>query len=716
MSIRAVAISTRYAPLIAAVLMAAVCWLSHTLIVVLLNGESVLAALFPPLADVGGRSLMALTTASVAALGVHGYSRALRRQVIELGDNDLHYRTVLETTSDSIITINADAKIVAVNMAATRVFGAEAPAFLLLDVDDLILNINDELLPDVETFRKLLRTRTGLTGGTVNVTGRGLDGRTFPAEVNIVPASYRDKTHRLLFVRELTEQIRAREALQDSEEQLLALVENTMDIVSVINESGDVLYVSPSCYEITGYTQDELIGNNIFAAVHTDDVEAVKQLVKEGFESPRTRKSFTCRYFRADGSMIYIETVGTAFRSAAGEMRAVINTRDVTERHKTERQLRQAQKMQAIGQLTGGIAHDFNNLLTVIVGNLQMISDARLDPEAAVQLDTAMRAAFRGTDLTRQLLAFAKRQPLEPRPTDVRELVKEMQPLLHRSLGDSVDLVMEIDDDLWMAKIDPAQLEMALLNLVINSRDAIGERGRVTIRLSNGDLDSKSEPEGSLAETGEFVRVAVEDDGEGMSDLVRKSAIEPFFSTKGDSEGSGLGLSMVYGFVQQSGGHLSLSSERDRGTCVQLFLPRCYETTNRTDDKEAVADTPNGQETVLVVDDNTDVRNSAAATVARLGYDVLAASGGAEALSVLANTDVDLLFSDVKMPQMSGFELAARAQAAHPNLQVLLTSGFADATVPQTADGAAIYEFIPKPYRREQLAKKIRSLLDHDYG
>ena len=499
---------------------------------------------------------MALTTATVAAFGVQTYSRALRNEVVALSDSELHYRTVLETTSDSIITINADAKVVAVNTAATRTFGQEAPAFLLLEIDELIPEINDELLPDVKTFSKLLRTPAGLTGGTVYVTGRGLDGRRFPAKVNVVPASYRDKSHRLLFVRELTEQIRAKEALRkseeqyrglfeqmidgvyrcledgtvvaanpamvsmlgydsvqevcrnvnavricvnrveaeqimdmlaergearnvmidvqrkdgtvitvvnntsvvsemqsgkrvyqgtftdvsklraatealrDSEEHFRALAENSMDIVTVINDDGEVLYVSPSCHTVTGYTQAQLRGEKIFDAIHEDDVQVVREIVRKGFEHPGGSKSFTCRYIHADGRTLYIETVGTSFRNIAGELRAVINTRDITERLQTDRQLRQAQKMQAVGQLTGGIAHDFNNLLTVIVGNLQMIEDTDLDPEASVQVEMAMRAAMRGSDLTQQLLAFARRQPLEPRPTDVNELIHQMQPLL----------------------------------------------------------------------------------------------------------------------------------------------------------------------------------------------------------------------------------------------------------------------------------------------
>jgi len=317
-----------------------------------------------------------------------------------------------------------------------------------------------------------------------------------------------------------------------------------------------------------------------------------------------------------------------------------------------------------------------------------------------------------GADLTHHLLAFAKRQSLAPEIVDVNKLLAAMAPLLRRSLGESLHVDFEHDDTLWPAKVDPVQLESAILNLSINARDAMGSDGKLTVTTCNCNRDTLDDQADPTLPGGDYVRICVSDTGDGMSEEIRKSAIEPFFTTKQDTDGSGLGLSMVYGFVQQSGGHMRLDSESGRGTRVTLFLPRSYIAEDRCSTPVIRTVDPSGRESVLVVDDNDDVRKSVVKLVAKLGYDVREAANGDAALRILESANVDLVFSDVKMPGMTGFELASHAREKHPETRIVLTSGFSEP--PPIGEQPANVEFLPKPYNKRDLATKFRTTLDNE--
>jgi nitrogen-specific signal transduction histidine kinase len=376
------------------------------------------------------------------------------------------------------------------------------------------------------------------------------------------------------------------------------------------------------------------------------------------------------------------------------------------QRIRLEEQLSHAQRLEAIGQLTGGIAHDFNNLLTVISGNLQILEDELADrPDAREIAGNALRAVGRGADLTRKLLAFARRQRLTPRACDPHELLGELGTMLRRTLGEGVQLTIHAPEGIAPVFVDPSQLDTALLNLALNARDAMPRGGRLTIeaegrRVAEDAANAELNP-------GRYVVFSVRDTGLGMEPEVLARAFEPFFTTKEHGKGNGLGLSMVYGFVKQSGGHVHVESRLGYGTCVELHLPAAEAAESR-EEAPRVAPPVHGKETILVVEDEDGVREIAVAFLRSLGYSVLATPRAEAALEILAAHDeIALLFSDVALGAgMDGVELAGRACHLRPALGVLLTSGYEHSNPVGSA-----FTLLPKPYRREELSAAVRAVL-----
>ena len=384
------------------------------------------------------------------------------------------------------------------------------------------------------------------------------------------------------------------------------------------------------------------------------------------------------------------------------------------ERVAIEAQLRQAQKMEAIGQLTGGLAHDFNNLLTVILGNLDLLRDeVSRNPNALRLADTALRATVRGADLTRQLLAFARQQSLETRPIDLNQLVEDAVRLLGRTLGEHIEIGTSPGEGLWPALADPAQLEGAIVNLAINARDAMPQGGRLLLETGNRLLDAEYAARHYELVPGDYVMVAVADTGTGIAPELIEHVFEPFFTTKGPGKGTGLGLSQVYGFIRQSHGHVTIDSTVGQGTVVRLYLPRAGDPAGvATEPSPAEAKPVRSDAVILVVEDNADVRSTVVLQLGELGYRVIEAANAAEALLVLRQPDpVDLLFTDVVMPGgLSGIELAREARHMRPGLKVLLTSGFIGATQGNGGEGNG-HPLLRKPYRRQELARRIAELI-----
>lgn len=389
---------------------------------------------------------------------------------------------------------------------------------------------------------------------------------------------------------------------------------------------------------------------------------------------------------------------------------------DITEHKAIEQQLRQAVKMEAVGQLTGGIAHDFNNLLSIVIGNLDLaIERAIADPELRDTIEEAQRAALRGAELTRRLLAFSRNQPLQPAMMDLNQGLPQIANMLRRTLGGQLHIELMPATDLWPVRTDPAQMDEAILNLAINARDAMPGGGTITIETANTHLDDDYAARHTEVTAGDYVLLAVSDTGTGMTPTVIEHCFEPFFTTKGVEKGSGLGLSMVYGFVKQSGGHIKVYSELGHGTSVKIYLPRTEDSMTQTIRQETVEQPmASGHECVLVVDDNNELRAVTVKQLADLGYQTLEGETAKAALQVLAtHPEIDLLFTDIIMPGgMTGTELAREARLLYPNLKILLTSGYTARAMATGFNDIVGLDLLQKPFRKSDLARKLRQALD----
>ncbi|MGE0746663.1 MAG: response regulator [Rhodospirillales bacterium] len=393
--------------------------------------------------------------------------------------------------------------------------------------------------------------------------------------------------------------------------------------------------------------------------------------------------------------------------------------RDITARKELERQLQQSHRLEAVGQLSGGMAHDFNNLLTIIIGNVELaMGQPELAPETHLNLDQALHAGLRGATLIRKLLAFARRQSLHASAFDLNRLVSEATDLLWRTLGEEIQVSVQLADELAAAFADPAQVESALVNLAINARDAMPNGGRLTIETANAVLDEEYAAQNLDVAPGAYVMLAVSDTGTGMPQDVLARVFEPFFTTKGENKGTGLGLSMIYGFARQSRGHVKIYSEVGHGTTVRLYLPVAEMRPAAATPAAASVDEAPAGATILVVEDNNEVRMVTVAILKSLGYTVVEADTGPAALEVLRGpAAIDLLYTDVIMPGgMTGVALAREARALRPALPVLFTSGFAGAQIQEIAGPDKVEDFLTKPVRRRDLAQKIREIFARNGG
>jgi signal transduction histidine kinase/DNA-binding response OmpR family regulator len=410
----------------------------------------------------------------------------------------------------------------------------------------------------------------------------------------------------------------------------------------------------------------------------------------------------------------------SAYRTRLEEMVAA-RTRALehseNERRNAEAALHRAQRLEAVGKLTGGVAHDFNNVLQIIRGNLQLVQRGHADdPKITSRLDAALEGVDRGAKLASQLLAFGRRQPLDPIVVNLGRMLRNLDDLLHRALGESIEIKANIADGLWNTLVDVPRLENVILNIAINARDAMRHRGDLTMELANTTVDASHADREEGLVVGDYVTLAISDTGSGMTPEVQRRAFEPFFTTKPEGEGTGLGLSMVYGFMKQSGGHVSLDSEVGRGTTIRLYLPRSHEPLVDTTVAPLTKPLRGNGETILVVEDDDAVRLTVVETLGELGYRVLRANDGQSGLTIVrSGAPIDLLFTDVIMPgAIPSTELVRQARLSMPNLKVLFTSGFTrDAIVHQDRLQAGV-NLLSKPYAREDLARRLRQLLDGD--
>lgn len=623
----------------------------------------------------------------------------------------LRLDAVLSTAVDGIVTIDDHGTILSVNQAVQRLFGYAAAEMIGRNVKMLMPepyhSAHDGFLT---RYRETGERR--IIGIGREVIGRRKDGSTFPMDLAVGEAWLAEGRFFTGIIRDITDRKRGESELRDAKQTLESVIAALPVAVLSIDRDDRIRLWSRAAESILGWTAEEMVGQVVPVALFAGGLSEQAARLCDGIAIKS--EEMQCR--RKDGAVIDVAFSSSPLVAESGMLAATICVLDdITQRKAIATQLYQAQKMEAVGQLTGGLAHDFNNILGVAIGNLDLLAEElEQQPDTLELVEAAQASLLKGADLTRQLLAFARRQPLQPERVQIEDLLAASIRLLRRTLGEQVEVSFRVEGSVWPVTVDVAQLEAAITNLAINARDAMPEGGRLGIVLGNAGLDADYAATMPDVQAGDYVLIEMHDTGHGMPPEVVSRVFEPFFTTKPPGKGTGLGLSMVYGFIKQSGGHIRIYSEVGHGTTVKLYLPRAAaaaDTQAPAPEAEAV---PGGSETILVVEDNADVRRVVVRQLRSLGYTPLEAQDAREALTVLrGDAAIDLLFSDVVMPHgMSGFDLGREAGHLRPGLKVLFTSGFPSATFATAPELAGGIQLLSKPYRKLDLARAVRAMLD----
>jgi PAS domain S-box-containing protein len=642
--------------------------------------------------------------------------KMLRRQAAsereQHSERERLFSAVVESSHDAIILLTLDGTITAWNRAAERLSGFSAAEAVGKRID---IVFPPELRGQPREM--LARIAKGEVIEQHEAERRRKDGS--PIYVSLVMSPIRSTTGDIVgassIVRDVSERKRAEAAISQQIEERRRVFETSQDLILVTDTKGSFVQVSPSSMTILGYEPAEMIGHSAVEFIHPDDLDSTRAEMRAARRGQQMR-NFETRYVHRDGRAVTLSWMGTWSEPVR---RHFFVGRDLTEKLAAEAQFRQAQKMEAVGQLTGGVAHDFNNILTVITGTIGILAEGVADrPELAAIARMIDEAAERGGQLTKHLLAFARKQPLRPRAIDVNNLVLETVKLLRPTLGQGIQIDPLLAEDAWAALVDPNQLTSALLNLALNARDAMPDGGSLAIETKNVYLDQAYADMHLEVTAGSYVMIAVSDTGSGIAPEDIERVFDPFFTTKEVGKGTGLGLSMVYGLVKQSNGHIKIYSEQGHGTNVKLYLPRATGLDRVADEMLSLPTVQGGHEAVLVVEDDALVRKYAVTQIDSLGYTTLEAGNAAEALRLIGSgAAIDLLFTDVIMPgSMNGRQLVDAALKQRPSLKTLFTSGYTENAIVHHGRLDSGVLLLVKPYRKLELAKMIRMALDNGHA
>ena len=623
------------------------------------------------------------------------------------GERESLFSAVVESSNDAIITKLLDGTITGWNGAAERLFGYTHEQAIGKSINIIVPPDRRDEVSDI-----IARVSSGEPIEHQETTRVRKDGRIVDVSVSISPI--RSASGKIIGIskaaRDITESKRVQRALNQEIEERRRIFESSNDLILVTNSKGNFIQVSPSVTAILGYQPAEMIGHSATEFIHPDDLEHTRNELRAARRG-HSKREFETRCFGKDGKVVALHWTGTWSEPVR---RHFLIGNDLTEKQAGEAQLRHAQKMDAIGQLTGGVAHDFNNILTVITGTIGILEEAVADqPDLARIAKLIDEAADRGANLTKHLLAFARKQPLQPVEIDVNALVLESAKLLHPTLGKHIEITPLLAEDAWTALADPSQLATAVLNLAINARDAMLNGGKLTIETANVFLDEDYAGRHSEVVPGPYVMIAVSDTGTGIAPALLERVFEPFFTTKEVGRGTGLGLSMVFGFVKQSGGHVAIYSEEGHGTAVKIYLPRAAGLQKPLVDAMDLVSIEGGTETILVVEDDAMVRRYVMTQIHSLGYTTLEAANASDALRIIDDAPaVDLLFTDVIMPGgMNGRQLVDEALKRRPGLKTLYTSGYTENAIVHHGRLDSGVLLLEKPYRKSELARMIRLAL-----
>ena len=623
--------------------------------------------------------------------------------------------TIVEDSEDAIVSKTLDGKITSWNAGAARMFGYQPHEAIGQNIG---LIIPPELMDDEHMIIRRLQDGQRIQHfDTVRITK---DGQRIDVSLTVSPL--RNGQGQVIgaskVARDITESKKVQEILRLNEERFQLLAKATNDVIWDWDIASGKIWWNEGLFVVLGYDIQREMAEMKFWMEHIapSDRERVVASVYAAVDGFASNWSCEYKFLKADGSVASIADRGFVIRDRSGKaLRMIGSMVDVTERLEMDARLRQSQKLEAVGQLTGGVAHDFNNLLTVILGNAEVLSQSlQSDPPLQQLAEMTVTAAERAAELTKRLIAFARRQALEPKVIDLNRLVAGMDGLLRRTLAEDIDIEIVRAGGLWRALVDPSQLEIAVLNLAINARDAMPEGGRLTFETANVLLDCKYADTHEEVKPGQYVMLSVSDTGTGMEPEVIARAFEPFFTTKDIGKGSGLGLSMVYGFVKQSQGHVKIYSELGQGTAIKIYVPRADSDGDAVHWRAEAMPAPRGAEKILIVEDDLMVREHVSRQLLSLGYEVVSARNGPEALRILNQVhDFDLLFTDVVMPGgLNGRQLAEQVQKLFPNLPVLFTSGYTENAIIHHGRLDRGVHLLSKPYRKQELATKIRLVLD----
>ena len=655
---------------------------------------------------------------------VHIMSDITERKRAEeaLRSSEEKYRTILETMWDGYWETDVRGNFTFVNDAQCRTSGCTRER--LIGMNNRQFTSEEEAKKMHQVFNRVYRTGEPVKSYQFEYTRR--DGTKSCNEISV--SLMRDTEGKPIgfqgVSRDITERKRAEEALLESEEQYRLSFTNVSDVIFTLNSNLVVSSISPSVERILGYKAEELVNRPIqdLDLIPPEYLEKAFSETMRIFSGEQISNSIY-EFIAKDGTRRVGEISGSPLHNNGKIVGSISVARDITERKQAEEeklslqeQLRQSQKMEAIGQLAGGVAHDFNNLLTVIKGYSQLsLLDLKENDPLWEDIQEIQKATQRATDLTRQLLAFSRRQVLDLKVLNLNVLLKDLDKMLRRIIGEDIELVTLLTEDLGKVKIDPNQIEQVIFNLAVNARDAMPSGGKLTIETADVELDEEYARVHVGVTPGRYVSLSVSDTGIGMTREVKEKVFDPFFTTKEKGKGTGLGLSMVYGIVKQSNGNIMVYSEPHRGTTFRIYLPRTEEEADILGDREEKDFPPRGSETVLLVEDDELVRNLANRLLEQQGYRVLKASNGQEALLVAkehVGETIHLLLADIVMPQMGGKELADWLKISRPNVKVLYTSGYSDDAIVHHGVLDPGTHFLQKPFSLKTLSQKVREVLD----
>jgi len=660
-------------------------------------------------------AIAVLASLILAFLAFERAERASRLR--EVAASEARLAGIINAAMDSLVALDSDLRVTLFNRAAEQMFQCKAAEVLgQSGMQFMPVRFREESRGHIMKFAGSEETARSIPD-SVQFWGLRRNGEEFPLEASVSKLEVGGQKLFLAIIRDITERKQAEELLKKTEEKYRRLFEDSRDAVFISSADGKFLDINPAGLELFGLdSKEELLQIDIARTLYLNPQDRAEvRRVQEAFGY---LKDYEIALRRKDGQRRIVLETSYAVRDEKGKIVAYKGfLRDITERKSLERQLLQSQKMEAVGQLAGGVAHDFNNILTAILGYTELLQSS-LPPGDLHRRDVGeiAKAASRAASLTRQLLAFSRRQVMQPRVIGLNVLVADMNKMLRRLITENIELITSLDPALGRIRADPAQIEQVILNLVVNARDAMSEGGRLTIQTVNVVLAVPLPAQPLDVPTGSYVVVSVSDTGRGMDPEIQGRIFEPFFTTKEIGKGTGLGLSTVYGVVKQSGGFIAVQSNVEGGTTFRVYMPRCEAAETVVETTGEPSRDLYGSETILLAEDEASVRILARDILLRHRYTVHEATNGAEALAIAKSSadPIHLMVTDIVMPQMGGRELARQISSIHPEARVLYISGYAAVELGKDAGLIPGKTFLAKPFAPMDLVRLVRDLLDEN--